>query len=57
MKNNTGNIQANKKENEAIKHVIVSKSRHLNFRDLLNEWNRTPPTKPNQLANSKSIDK
>ncbi len=49
MKNNTENIQAKNNEAEVIKHLNVSKGRHLNFRGLLNEWNSTPPTKQNQI--------
>lgn len=57
MKNNTNNIGANNDKVGNVKHLNISKNRHINFRDLLNEWNRTPPTKLNQLTNTKLKDK
>jgi hypothetical protein len=42
MKNTTKNNGVG----DNIKYFRIAKSRHLNFRDLLNEWNTTP-AKPN----------
>lgn len=36
-------IKSNNTEENIIKHFAISKSRQCNYRDLLNEWNQTPP--------------
>ncbi|QEM12975.1 hypothetical protein [Mucilaginibacter rubeus] len=46
-------IQTNNSEEITIKHFGISKSRQVNFRDLLNEWNHTPPMKQNQSTSRK----